>query len=593
MTTAVSPNQTQPAGAAAIGGNGNRPPGHASPCPPALWPQAIPLIGLSGEYQSGKTLFGLTITDPAQMLVYDFEKSSESYHSLGFTRIDVPAQMLKVHPKGYKPTDTYQWWRQHVTTIEPGKYRVIMVDPASDIESGVTEWVRANPSYFGHTPAQYIKMSGLLWGDMKELWKVILADLASRCETFVFTVHMGDAWSGDKPTGRRKPKGKSTLMELASLFLQLERRADAKGNVPVLPSAVVLKSRLVHMKIDKGQVRMVPSLPPRLPVATPEAIRAYMLSPPDYSKLAKEERVPEQSLTEDDRAAVKLATAEATAETERLRLERLDKEQQAEQRRREAAEARDRAKAAQQAATPATAPATVPAAQPAATGPFTKIHYLRPSGVSLCSGTVVADSTYDELKTTCESCLSMLQRGKASGGGSTDLQQKIMAALADGSQEIDTVRKATGMHPDFDRAVNNLKHDGLLDIHFPRFGSPTLIRKDDQPPAVSSVVSKKEIEQGISAAIARDAGTVCKATAEQIERLAVLRSQFFSRKGWIKEHHEEAMKQAWQQILARRNVASARDLSIDQANELAASLEAAIAKLATPKVKEGRNADPF
>ena len=68
-----------------------------------LWQQPIPVIGLTGEYQSGKTLFGLSISPGPRTLVYDMEKSSLTYESIGFQRVDIGAEMLKLHPKGYAP----------------------------------------------------------------------------------------------------------------------------------------------------------------------------------------------------------------------------------------------------------------------------------------------------------------------------------------------------------------------------------------------------------------------------------------------------------------------------------------------------------
>jgi len=308
-----------------------------------LFPQPIPIIGGCGEFASGKTLFGLTI-DPKNTLVYDLEKSSESYTALGFTRIDVPLELQKRYPNGYKPLQVFEWWRDHVRSIPAGRYRAVMADPATDIESGVTEWVRNNAGYFGRTAAQYQKMSGLLWGDMKELWKALLADLASRCEVFYFTVHMGSVWEGDRPVpGKRKPKGKSTLMELASLFLHFERKSDAKGNIAPKPAAVVLKSRLAHTRVsDDGEISIIPALPPRLPVATPAAIRQYMNHPPDYTHLKPEEQAPEQLPTDDDRAAVRLATAEAERDAEALKLERVQRQQEAEERNRQRKEVADK-----------------------------------------------------------------------------------------------------------------------------------------------------------------------------------------------------------------------------------------------------------
>lgn len=289
-----------------------------------LWPQPIEVLGLTGEFASGKTLFGLTISPGPSTLVYDMEKSSATYQSLGFERIDMPTEMLRAYPGGYKPIDTFNWWLAHVKSIPAGKFRVIMLDPVSEVETGLVDWVRANPSKFGKTAAQYVKMSGLLWGDVKEFWKSILSDIASRCETFAFTSHMTNIWRDDKPTGKRKAKGKETLMELATLYLNMERKANGKGELPAKPAAVILKSRLSTIKFDPGtgDTTIVPTLPPRLPVATPFSIRQYMAAPPDYSKLTPEECAPDVTLTDDERAELAYATAAANRDAEELRLNR-------------------------------------------------------------------------------------------------------------------------------------------------------------------------------------------------------------------------------------------------------------------------------
>lgn len=295
---------------------------------PPLWPKPIPVIGLTGDYASGKTLFGLTICPGRETLVYDNEKSSASYSDLGHDRIDVPQSMLALKQgTSYTPEETFLWWRGHVRAIPPGRYRVIVLDPASEIEQGLFDFVSRNPQAFGKTPGQYAKSSALIWGDVKDYWKRILTDLASRCETFVFTVHLKAVWADNKPTNKKAPKGKSTLEELASLYLWMERKVNDRGEVPPVPAATVRKSRLVHTRLlPSGLVDLQPALPPRLPVATPTAIRQYMLTPPDYSKLRPEELAPEEKASEAELADARLETqlklAETQLETERLKAER-------------------------------------------------------------------------------------------------------------------------------------------------------------------------------------------------------------------------------------------------------------------------------
>jgi hypothetical protein len=296
-----------------------------------IWPQPIEIIGVTGEFASGKTLFGLTIAPGERTKVYDTEKSSGSYASIKFERVSIPDVMAALKPSGYKPIDTFTWWLDDVKKTTPGKYDVIMIDTISEIEDGLVEWVQKNPTYFGHSSGQYAKMSGIMWGDVKTLWKNVLSDLASRCQTFVFCSHMSNIWQGDRPTGKRKPKGKETLMELASLYLLMERKADKNGVMPAKPSAIQLKSRLVHISFDPetGELRdPQPCLPPRIPVCTPAEIRKYMNSPPDYKALKPEEKVQEETLTADERELLALQKAEAERDTEKMRLDRVSQQRE-------------------------------------------------------------------------------------------------------------------------------------------------------------------------------------------------------------------------------------------------------------------------
>jgi hypothetical protein len=280
-----------------------------------LWPKTIEVIGCTGEYESGKSTFSVTISPGPDTLVYDFEKSTGSYEAdLRFIRVDVPNEMQKRFPNGYKPIDVFKWWLGHVHSIPAGQYRVIVADPASDIEQGLADYVLANPREFGKTPAQYMKMAALMWGDMKAKWKQILADIAARCETFCFTTHQQAVWKGDKPSKERKAKGKETLFEMASLYLKFERKKDKDA----VPSAIVLKSRLSKIIVaddEDGTVTSIPLLPPRLPKATPAAVRRYMQNPPDYTALKPEELVGETTLSEDEKLLLRAQIADAERDT--------------------------------------------------------------------------------------------------------------------------------------------------------------------------------------------------------------------------------------------------------------------------------------
>lgn len=280
----------------------------------ALWPKPIPIIGGTGEYESGKTLFGLTIDPGPRTIVYDLEKSSCSYVELGFERIDVLDKMQEKFPKGYKPVDLFLWWLAEIRSIPAGKYTVIDVDPITDLERGLTDWVAANPNVFGHTAGQYAKMSGIMWGDVKDYWKSILGDIATRCQTFYYTAHLGREFEGNEATKKMKVKGKSTLSELASLFLWFERKPGPNGTKPDAPSAYVRKSRLLYSKMTGGKFEMHKVLPDRLPVATPDEIRGYFSKPAGGRAPVDGEEAKDEALTADEKLIIEMRTAEAKAQ---------------------------------------------------------------------------------------------------------------------------------------------------------------------------------------------------------------------------------------------------------------------------------------
>lgn len=268
-----------------------------------LWEgENIEIIGLTGEFNSGKTLFGLTICPGAGTIVTDDEGSTATYQSLGFTRVDMAKELRKAFPGGYTPMQRFVWWKEWVSReLIPGKYRVYMIDPINDIEDGCAQYVRANADKFGYTRSQFDKSSGLFWGAMKAAYKPILDDIRSRVETFVFVTHMRDAWAGGVPTGKREPKGKETLFQLASLYLEMDRKANAKGEQPEVPAATVLKSRLAKIGFVEGKVQTVAILPPRLPKATPDAIREYIRKPANFEKLKAGERLAAEEFTEEQK----------------------------------------------------------------------------------------------------------------------------------------------------------------------------------------------------------------------------------------------------------------------------------------------------
>ena len=326
----------------------------------------IPIIGLTGEKWSGKTLFASSI-DPYNSLMIDLESSSDTYAIPFRKRYNLYEEVLKA-TDGKQPTalDCFLWFNNLIQSIKPGEYSNIIVDPISDIEAGLTLWVQANPGAFGHTANQYERASGIMWGDLQAKWKLDLGIVASKVQSFIFTAHLGSVWGSDgRPQpGKTKPKGKSVLMELASMYLQFERKPNQQGAIPDKPVARVLKSRLATTEFVDGEMKFWPVLPASIPDCDPNKIRWYIANPVSKRAITEAERAaPEVSLTEDERLLLKSQIVGETLQIEERRTSRLELMRQAAQ------QTQNIVKQQSQAPSPAaevaaTQPATTAAADP-------------------------------------------------------------------------------------------------------------------------------------------------------------------------------------------------------------------------------------
>lgn len=273
----------------------------------SLWPNntAIDILGVTGPLNSGKTLFLLSIAEPSRTLIFDLEESSASYSGLGFDRVDIPRSMA-MNGLAYTPLDAFRFFLKQIDEIEPGRYDVIAVDPIPGLEEGLVDWVGERYAGWGFSSkAAFEAMKGVRWQRIKSEWEKILLNISAKCTTFAFSCHLKNLWRHGRPTGEQTPQGKTSLMMLASLFIQLERTDT------VVPSGIVLKSRLSQPVLEDGRIaRIVPLLPERLPVATPNAIREYILNPPDPDAPREEERVQPKTLSETEKLQLQAKIAE-------------------------------------------------------------------------------------------------------------------------------------------------------------------------------------------------------------------------------------------------------------------------------------------
>jgi hypothetical protein len=286
----------------------------------------IEVFGATGEFSTGKTILGLSIAPGAhppghpfagqpRTLYLDLEKSGTSYGGTGCQRIDVPAEMTKALGAKWTAKQVAEWFNSVPSRVKPGQFDVIVVDPINDIESGEVDIVKGSPNDYGYTKGQIDNSVPLLMAAMKAHYKKLLMGFAGAFKCLYFTTHLRDEFKGGKPTSRREPRGKETLAELASLYLWLERLPDDKGKTSAIPSAIVMKHRLSDTRVNEaGELEVVELMPRRIPVATVQAIRQYIASPPNIEKPAAGEAVVEKPVTEVDLQRMRLATAEAQAQ---------------------------------------------------------------------------------------------------------------------------------------------------------------------------------------------------------------------------------------------------------------------------------------
>lgn len=281
-----------------------------------LWPNEmeLPIIGLTGKKGKGKTMFGLTIARTDRTIHFDLEKSATSYKGMGFTHVDLPEVMQVMAPGGYTQRDMYLVWKSKIEAIEPDRFDVIMVDPISDIESGMVDEVKSHYAQYGYSSAEsFGHMKGVFWGYVAAEWKSLLLKISTRCQSFVFTTHMRVVYKNGEPTDKMEPKGKGVLLELASMYLEMEKE---KGQPP---SAIVKSCRLMNYVMVDGVVeQVIPLLPDRIPVATPRAVREYILNPPTPGAPKEGEIVKERALSETE----KLELQSEIAKDERIAAEK-------------------------------------------------------------------------------------------------------------------------------------------------------------------------------------------------------------------------------------------------------------------------------
>jgi hypothetical protein len=298
-------------------------------------PLECPVLGFNGPLGSGKTLAALTLC-PEETIEIGIEDSGVTYGSLPIKhRFSMYKEVIATGKTMYpKPIDCFEWFLSILDKVAKDelKARVIVVDPITDIQNGLLDYIEAHAADFGKSPAQYAKASGLLWGDAKAFMKMTLGRISRKVECFIYTSHMGTVWQGGAPvSGKSKVKGIDTFKEIASLVVHLTRDIDPQtGKQIAAPIGSIApphgKSRFSRFVFgDDGSYTPVPILPPRIEPFTWQKVREYVATPPDYAKLKKHEVARPEVLTDDDKLLLEAETTRMKLEEAQIRQDLADK----------------------------------------------------------------------------------------------------------------------------------------------------------------------------------------------------------------------------------------------------------------------------
>lgn len=293
-----------------------------------LWPIRLPVVGVTGQMYTGKTHFLLDIARGKipwkKVVAFDFElgmatyldgheDESSPYH--GITYFNVWEELGKIDG-GDAPDALWVWFRNKVKALAAtGKYDLILIDTAGEVEESLEAYIAKNPGKFNLT-AEQIAKTALKWVAHSREWTRLLASTAGKIQTLAYSVHLRTKYVGGKPTTQSEPTGKKSLFKLTSLFLWLEPAKDSR-----VPNAKVLKDR-IETRTDPPRH----CLPTFIKKCTPNRIRFYMENPVGLKKTATDQAAEkEQKLSKEEMTMLaetaKLETAQAKARAAELQVE--------------------------------------------------------------------------------------------------------------------------------------------------------------------------------------------------------------------------------------------------------------------------------
>lgn len=277
--------------------------------PTIIHPDFAGLCFITGFRGSGKTVFGLSIDNPANICVIDLEdKGKLLAKPLGVGAYFQPLTEAvdKLGPK-FELQAIFDRIMQIVQAIPKGRFTTLFLDNASSLQDGAAQYIRNNPSQaqrFGVRPENAISGGfGGAWPGVKYLMKTLFHLANSKgIQVIAVSFQLKGAWKDSKPLFNKFTTTNVSIWHEQSI-LTLVMSEPIPEYFPI-PRAYVMKEQLSTMRwitddvvTGRGHTETIRRIPAALPAATPTAIYDYLNNPADLKNPARGEGVTEGEIT--------------------------------------------------------------------------------------------------------------------------------------------------------------------------------------------------------------------------------------------------------------------------------------------------------
>lgn len=278
------------------------------------------LVVVSGEHDSGKTVFSLTTGVPPEETVFvnadikgkdvndQIQKLSRSfaqYHDL----VHDTAGMLEL---------AYHDHCMKLISGIPAGVKVIVWDTWNSFETTFQPYVLAHQNQFRASWSSKGDIHGAqIWQSSFDLETQVIDTLLQKCGLLILTTYLKDESINGKKSGKQIPDGKKPLIQKSQMRLFLRHNPESPA-----PIGLVLK-RIARFEVNEmGGIEAVSVLPRKINPCTWEKIRWYWENPVGDRPLLPEEKPDEYelslldgTLTEDQKMVLKLTPVDEEEES--------------------------------------------------------------------------------------------------------------------------------------------------------------------------------------------------------------------------------------------------------------------------------------